>query len=305
MHSQINPSNSLLIHITHTAIEQVFKSTMAIVKFLMVPLLLFVLVSGLAESFEFNETELASEQSLWKLYERWSNHHTISRDLKEKHRRFSVFKENVNHVFTVNQMEKPYKLRLNKFADMSNYEFVNLYARSNISHYRKLYGSRRGGAGGFMYEQVTDLPPSIDWRERGAVNDIKEQGVCGSCWAFSTVAAVEGINQIKTGQLLSLSEQELLDCNLRNRGCNGGFMEIAFDFISRNGGVTTENNYPYHAQRGFCRLSRRNLPIVTIDGYETVPENENALAQAVANQPVSVAIDAAGRDFQFYSEASS
>lgn len=179
MHSQINPSNSLLIHITHTAIEQVFKSTMAIVKFLMVPLLLFVLVSGLAESFEFNETELASEQSLWKLYERWSNHHTISRDLKEKHRRFSVFKENVNHVFTVNQMEKPYKLRLNKFADMSNYEFVNLYARSNISHYRKLYGSRRGGAGGFMYEQVTDLPPSIDWRERGAVNDIKEQGVCG------------------------------------------------------------------------------------------------------------------------------
>lgn len=151
---------------------------MAIGKFLLVPLLLIVLVSGLAESFEFDEKELATEESLWQLYERWGKHHTISRNLKEKHKRFSVFKENVNHVFTVNQMDKPYKLKLNKFADMSNYEFVNFYARSNISHYRKLH-ERRRGAGGFMYEQDTDLPSSVDWRERGAVNAVKEQGRCG------------------------------------------------------------------------------------------------------------------------------
>uniref|UniRef100_A0A9I9CZ95 Vignain n=1 Tax=Cucumis melo TaxID=3656 RepID=A0A9I9CZ95_CUCME len=275
---------------------------MAIGKFLLVPLLLIVLVSGLAESFEFDEKELATEESLWQLYERWGNHHTISRNLKEKHKRFSVFKENVNHVFTVNQMNKPYKLKLNKFADMSNYEFVNFYARSNISHFRKLHGRRRG-AGGFMYEQDTDLPSSVDWRERGAVNAIKEQGTCGSCWAFSSVAAVEAINKIKTNQLLSLSEQELLDCNYRNKGCNGGFMEIAFDFIKRNGGIATENSYPYHGSRGLCRSSRISSPIVKIDGYESVPENEDALMQAVANQPVSVAIDAAGRDFQFYWQA--
>ncbi|XP_022996765.1 vignain-like [Cucurbita maxima] len=274
---------------------------MAISKFILVPFLLIVLVSGLGESFEFDEKELATEESLWRLYERWGNHHTISRGLKEKHKRFNVFKENVNHVFTVNQMNKPYKLKLNKFADMSNSEFVSFYARSNISHYRKLHGKRSGG---FMYEQATDLPSYIDWRERGAVNDIKEQGKCGSCWAFSTVAAVEGINQIKTNQLLSLSEQELLDCNFRNKGCNGGFMEIAFDFIKRNGGIATENNYPYHGARGLCRSSRISSPTVTIDGYESVPENENALMQAVANQPVSVAIDAVGRDFQFYSQAS-
>ncbi|KAG7029224.1 hypothetical protein SDJN02_07562, partial [Cucurbita argyrosperma subsp. argyrosperma] len=262
---------------------------MAISKFLLVPFLLIVLVSGLGESFEFDEKELATEESLWRLYERWGNHHTISRGLKEKHKRFNVFKENVNHVFTVNQMNKPYKLKLNKFADMSNSEFVSFYARSNISHYRKLHGKRSGG---FMYEQATDLPSYIDWRERGAVNDIKEQGRCGSCWAFSSVAAVEGINQIKTNRLLSLSEQELLDCNIRNRGCNGGFMEIAFDFIKRNGGIATENSYPYHGARGLCRSSRISSPTVTIDGYESVPENENALMQAVANQPVSVAIDA-------------
>lgn len=178
---QINSSNSVFLSILlipHST-SLVFQFTMATSQFLLVPLLLIVLISGLAESFEFDEKELATEESLWQLYERWSNHHTISRDIKDKHKRFSVFKENVNHVFTVNQMNKPYKLKLNKFADMSNYEFVNLYAHSNISHYRKLQGRKRVGAGKFMYEQATNLPSSIDWRKRGAVNEIKEQGKCG------------------------------------------------------------------------------------------------------------------------------
>lgn len=152
---------------------------MAISKCLLVPFLI-VLVSGLAKSFEFDEEELATDGSLWKLYERWSHHHAISRELKEKHKRYNVFKENANHVLTVNQMNKPYKLKLNKFADMSNYEFVNLYARSNITHYRRLHGKRREGASGFMYEKATDLPSFIDWRERGAVSDIKDQGRCGN-----------------------------------------------------------------------------------------------------------------------------
>ncbi|KAG6585186.1 hypothetical protein SDJN03_17919, partial [Cucurbita argyrosperma subsp. sororia] len=275
---------------------------MAISKCLLVPFLI-VLISGLAKSFEFDEEELATDGSLWKLYERWSHHHAISRELKEKHKRYNVFKENANHVLTVNQMNKPYKLKLNKFADMSNYEFVNVYARSNITHYRRLHGKRRESASGFMYEKATDLPSFIDWRERGAVSDIKDQGRCGSCWAFSAVAAVEGINQIKTNQLLSLSEQELLDCNTRNRGCYGGFMETAYNFIRRNGGIASENNYPYRGARGSCRSSRMPSPIVTIDGFESVPENENALMQAVANQPVSVSIEALGRDFQFYWQA--
>nr|1S4V_A Chain A, cysteine endopeptidase [Ricinus communis]1S4V_B Chain B, cysteine endopeptidase [Ricinus communis] len=148
------------------------------------------------------------------------------------------------------------------------------------------------------------VPASVDWRKKGAVTSVKDQGQCGSCWAFSTIVAVEGINQIKTNKLVSLSEQELVDCDTdQNQGCNGGLMDYAFEFIKQRGGITTEANYPYEAYDGTCDVSKENAPAVSIDGHENVPENdENALLKAVANQPVSVAIDAGGSDFQFYSE---
>ncbi|XP_027915817.1 vignain-like [Vigna unguiculata] len=263
--------------------------------------LLFGFVVGMGESFDFKEKELESEQGLWDLYERWRSHHTVSRSLGEKHKRFNVFKANVINVHNANKMDKPYKLKLNKFADMTNHEFTTIYANSKVSHHRMFRDMSRGN-GTFMYENVDRVPASVDWRNRGAVTDVKNQGQCGSCWAFSTIAAVEGINQIKTGKLVSLSEQELVDCDTQNYGCNGGFMEWAFDYIKRYG-ITTENNYPYVARDGTCDTSKVQQPAVSIDGYESVPRNnEAALINVVANQPVSVAIDAGGYDFQFYSE---
>ncbi|KAK6922313.1 Cathepsin propeptide inhibitor domain (I29) [Dillenia turbinata] len=89
------------------------------------------LVLGVAESFDFCEEDLATEESLWDLYERWRSHHTVTRDLQEKHKRFNVFKANVHHVHKVNKMDRPYKLRLNKFADMTNLEFRSSFAGSN------------------------------------------------------------------------------------------------------------------------------------------------------------------------------
>ncbi|KAF4378700.1 hypothetical protein F8388_006151 [Cannabis sativa] len=224
------------------------------------------------------------------------------RDLKEKHQRFNVFKANVKHVHKVNQMNKPYKLKLNMFADMTNHEFVRSYAGSKINHYRMLHGERPTTT--FKHENTSDLPTSVDWRKKGAVTGVKNQGNCGSCWAFSAVAAVEGVNQIETKELVSLSEQELVDCSSKNHGCEGGLMEPAFAFIKKQEGITTEKSYPYTASDGSCESSKfKNSPLVTIDGYERVPENdENALMKAAANQPVSVSIDAGDRDFQFYSE---
>ncbi|KAI3499504.1 hypothetical protein L1887_35305 [Cichorium endivia] len=274
---------------------------MAINKFLLVSLSLsFVL--GITWSFDFHEKELETEDSLWDMYERWRSHHKVAANHPEKERRFNVFKANVFHVHETNKMDKPYKLKLNKFADMTNHEFRNMFAGSKIKHHRMLQGDRIGNKT-FMYANVDSVPTSVDWRKKGAVTPVKDQGQCGSCWAFSTVVAVEGINQIKTKELVSLSEQELIDCDTReNQGCNGGLMDLAFDFIKKTGGLTKEDNYPYMAVDGRCD-SKKNAPVVSIDGHEDVPiNNEKALMKAVANQPVSVAIDAGDPDFQFYSE---
>lgn len=115
---------------------------------------------------------------------------------------------------------------------------------------------------------------------------------------------MEGINKIKTGKLVSLSEQELVDCDVNdgNQGCKGGFMNKAFEFIKMNGGITTESDYPYNGKDDPCQKAKTKDHAATISGYETVPANsENNLQAAVARQPVSVAIDAGGYEFQLYS----
>ncbi|KAJ4961945.1 hypothetical protein NE237_021855 [Protea cynaroides] len=259
---------------------------------------------GLAQCIDIHEKDLETEDSLWDLYERWSSHHTVTRDFSEKQKRFNVFKENVKMIHQFNKEDHSYKLKLNKFGDMTNQEFKSTYAGSKVRHHSMLRGTSHATPG-FIYENFENVPSSIDWRTKGAVTPIKDQGQCGSCWAFSTVVGVEGINQIKTKKLVSLSEQELVDCDTSmNEGCNGGLMDYAYEFVKSNGGLTTEENYPYTAEDGSCDSSKMKAsPMVTIDGHQDVPaNNEDALMKAAANQPISVAIDASGWGFQFYSE---
>ncbi|ONK72519.1 uncharacterized protein A4U43_C04F20260 [Asparagus officinalis] len=253
------------------------------------------------QSIPFDEKDLASEESLWSLYEKWRSHHTVTRDLDQKHKRFNVFKENVKFIHEFNKnKDKPYKLALNKFGDMTNQEFKSTYAGSKIQHHRTQRGSSKD-VGSFVYENVRSLPASVDWRAKGAVTGIKDQGQCGSCWAFSTVVGVEGINKIKTNELVSLSEQQLIDCDTSyNQGCNGGLMDYAYDYVQKNGGLTSEESYPYMEEQETCS---EKSPVVTIDGHQDVPANDEvALMKAVANQPISIAIEASGMAFQFYSE---
>lgn len=140
--------------------------------------LALVSILGIAESFDFHERDLASEDSLWDLYERWQSHHGVSRSPDDKHNRFNVFKQKVMHVHRVNQQDKPYKLKLNKFADMTSHELRSSCAGADDDHHRMFHGAQRGSTS-FMYENDTLVPPSIDWREKGAVTDVMHQRGCG------------------------------------------------------------------------------------------------------------------------------
>ncbi|KAJ4795132.1 Cysteine proteinase [Rhynchospora pubera] len=271
-------------------------------KFVFLALAFFALAATTATAIPFTEKDLATEETLRDLYGRWRSHHIVPCDPVEIERRFNVFKENVRYINEANKRGRPYKLALNKFADMTREEFKRTYSGTKVMYHQMRQGKTNGNSG-FRHEDTKDLPASIDWRQKGAVTAVKNQGQCGSCWAFSTVCAVEGINQIKTGNLVSLSEQELMDCNSENHGCDGGEMDYAFEFIEKNGGITTESNYPYTAVQHECNRGKKNSHDVTIDGHEDVPvNNEEALMKAAANQPIAVAIEASGFDFQFYSE---
>jgi C1A family cysteine protease len=185
-------------------------------------------------------------------------------------------------------------MALNEHADLTSEEFGARYI------------------GGFRYKlsQVTEkvkptpvdaLPASWDWSAKGAVTPIKNQGQCGSCWAFSTTGSTEGCRFIDTNSLVSLSEQQLVDCSDSegNQGCDGGLMTQAFQFIINNKGICSEASYPYQGVDGTCQTC---TPVTTITSYTNVgADSDTDMMTAIYAQPVSIAVEADQSSFQFYS----
>ena len=166
--------------------------------------------------------------------------------------------------------------------------------KQTISNSTKMFKSSRG------FKPLD----AIDWREKGAVTAVKDQKQCGSCWAFSATGAIEGQHFLKTHQLISLSEKDLIDCSgsYGNDGCNGGDASIAFNFTRYNGGIDTEASYPYKAANGDCHFLA-NSTGANVTGYVKIPSgNESSLLEAVTSVGlISVSIDASHDSFHLYS----
>ncbi|XP_010277012.1 PREDICTED: low-temperature-induced cysteine proteinase-like [Nelumbo nucifera] len=244
------------------------------------------------------EELLGSEERVSELFGRWREKHgKVYRHAEELERRFENFKRNLKYVMEKNSKRRSsgHLVGLNGFADMSNEEFREKY----LSKIKKPVEKRKKNSS-LRKMSSCDAPSSLDWRKKGVVTAVKNQGDCGSCWSFSSTGAMEGINAIVTGDLVSLSEQELVDCDTTNYGCEGGYMDYAFEWVINNGGIDTESDYPYTGVDGTCNTTKEERKIVTIDGYEDVAEEESALLCAVVNQPVSVGIDGSALDFQLY-----
>jgi len=144
------------------------------------------------------------------------------------------------------------------------------------------------------------LAESIDWTTKGAVTPVKNQGQCGSCWSFSTTGGLEGAYQVSSGNLVSMSEQQFVDCDRSDSGCNGGLMDQAFSFAQSNA-IATEESYPYRGVDGSCRSSFTTaLAQGAVTGYSDVGRDSSSLISALNQQPVSVAIEADQSVFQQY-----
>ncbi|XP_043710884.1 low-temperature-induced cysteine proteinase [Telopea speciosissima] len=223
----------------------------------------------------------------------------------EKLFRLRVFEDNLAFVTHHNGVANSSStLSLNAFADLTHHEFKTSRLGLSLASADALVSPPRDSSSFKIPGFSAQLPSSIDWRGKGAVTKVKDQGSCGACWSFSATGAIEGINQIATGSLLSLSEQELVDCDRSyDSGCGGGLMDYAFEWVIENHGIDTEQDYPYQGGEKTCNKNKLKKRVVTIDGYVDVPPNsEEQLLQAVASQPVSVGICGSERAFQLYSK---
>eukprot|EP00386_Alphamonas_edax_P006403 GDKI01020727.1.p1 GENE.GDKI01020727.1~~GDKI01020727.1.p1 ORF type:complete len:388 (-),score=165.22 GDKI01020727.1:764-1927(-) len=217
--------------------------------------------------------------------------------------RFEIFKDNTRFVKEQNAAGNAYVLGENEYMDLTHEEFTRNYLGLDRGFFQS-YGKEGDIDESLLKVDKKDLPPSLDWREKGCITDVKNQGQCGSCWAFSATGALEGAACAAGLPLTNLSEQHLVDCATKegNMGCSGGEMQLAFQYVQRNGGLCSETDYPYKAVNGQCKASSCEN-VFEIEGYRAVPQDdEKAFMEALAKYgPVAIAIEADQMEFQFYS----
>ncbi|XP_030365542.1 cathepsin L1-like isoform X1 [Strigops habroptila] len=243
----------------------------------------------------------ALDPALEEAWEGWKRLHAKEYPREAEPIRREVWEKNLwriqQHNWEESQGQHSFRLAMNHHGDLTDEEFNQLL--NGFTPARQEEPARL-----FQPSEALKTPVEVDWRAKGYVTPVKNQGHCGSCWAFSATGALEGLVFNRTGKLVVLSEQNLIDCSrqLGNAGCRGGYMIRAFQYVRDNGGLNSEHVYPYTGtDTSGCRYDPRDRA-ANCSALRTVPQgNEEALEQAVAAVgPVSVAVDASGFHFHFY-----
>ena len=235
---------------------------------------------------------VANADYLESLYAEFIAHHgKMYATQAEYEARFELFAKTYKEIQAFNSVPQTSTVGLNKFADWTEHEkaklrnFVPRQPREEMKY--------------MEVPKDLELPTEVNWITAGAVNPVRDQGQCGSCWAFSACAQMEGQHFIQSGELLDLSEQQCVDCDDESFGCNGGWQDNCMYYVQWNGGISTEAEYPYTAMNGLC-WAPYNGPVDVLDVYHVESYSENALMAAIAAGPTSVTIDADSTEFYYY-----
>lgn len=263
---------------------------------------IFLAAVSLAGSISFYEV-IAEEWEAWKA----DHGKNYSHPMVEKFR-MKIFMENkakiARHNWKALGGAKSYFVKMNHYGDLLHHEFISMMNGFDHAAHKQLRATGETEAITYLPPAFVTIPKQVDWRKHGAVTPVKDQGHCGSCWAFSATGSLEGQHFRKSGKLVSLSEQNLVDCSTSfgNHGCHGGLMDQAFKYIKANGGIDTEESYPYKAEDDRCHFNPRSVGANEKGYVDITPGSEEDLAMAVATVgPISVGIDASHETFQFYS----
>ncbi|XP_063147040.1 procathepsin L-like [Candoia aspera] len=261
-------------------------------------------VVALAWLVSLRTLSVALDPTLEGTWRDWKATHSKEYAEEEEAFRRAVWEENLRMIQDHNSQadlgKHTYRLGMNHFGDLTNEE-----TNEKLNCFRPdLDDVAQKNVVMFTASENLQIPDSVDWRAKGYVTEVKDQGECGSCWSFSATGALEAMHFKKTGKLVSLSEQNLIDCSVNQgtSGCEGGWMHEAFEYVQKQGGINSEKSYPYDGKDDYsCRYDPEN----SVTGCSSVglilTGDEEGLQQAVGTVgPVSVAVDARSSEFHFY-----